>query len=291
MKLSVIIPCFNTAATIGAQLEALAQQQTKHEWEAIVSDNGSTDGTRAIVEQFRNKLPKLRIVDSSDQKGRGHARNVAAGVADGDALLFCDADDEVAPGWLDAMAEALSQHDFVACRIDFQRLNPPWLSAIFRDHGQLHCLSKAWYPPYLFHAGGGTLGVKEPVHKTVGGFNELLWVQEDTDYCFRIQATGVKLEFVPDALLHVRCRTTLRGLFSQACVWAEYNILLYKMYRTMEKKDSIYCWRRFLRQSMSLLGSIIQIRAGKTSRAQWVWRLGWQVGTLKGTIKYQVPPL
>ena len=51
-------------------------------WEVIVSDNGSTDETRRIVERFHGRLPGLRIV------------------AKGEALLFCDADDEVGPGWL-----------------------------------------------------------------------------------------------------------------------------------------------------------------------------------------------
>ena len=78
MKLTVIIPCFNAANTIAVQLEALAQQHWCEPWEVIVSNNGSTDETVAIVEQYQKKLPNLRIVDSSDQGGAAHARNVGA---------------------------------------------------------------------------------------------------------------------------------------------------------------------------------------------------------------------
>jgi len=46
--------------------------------EVIISNNGSTDETVAIVEQYQEKLPNLRIVDSSDQRGAAHARNVGA---------------------------------------------------------------------------------------------------------------------------------------------------------------------------------------------------------------------
>lgn len=54
MKLSVIIPCFNAANTIAVQLEALAQKHWCESWEVIVSDNGSTDETVAIVEQYQD---------------------------------------------------------------------------------------------------------------------------------------------------------------------------------------------------------------------------------------------
>jgi len=75
MKLSVIIPCFNAATTV--QLEALAHQHWCEPWEVIVSNNGSTDETVAIVEQYQEKLSNLRIVDSSDQRGAAHARMLA----------------------------------------------------------------------------------------------------------------------------------------------------------------------------------------------------------------------
>jgi len=122
MKLSVIIPCFNAANMIAVQLEALANQQCSEPWEVIASDNGSTDKTVAIVEQYQKKLPNLRIVNSSELRGAAHARNVGALTAAGDALVFCDADDEVAPGWVAAMGEALSKYDFVACRREYNQI-------------------------------------------------------------------------------------------------------------------------------------------------------------------------
>jgi GT2 family glycosyltransferase len=71
--------------------------------------------------------------------------------------------------------------------VDFVKLNPPWISAIFKDHPQHAKLQKAWYPPYMFHAGGGTLGIQKSFHDAVGGFEESLPAHEDTDYCFRVQ--------------------------------------------------------------------------------------------------------
>jgi glycosyltransferase involved in cell wall biosynthesis len=59
MKISVIIPCFNAAPVIAQQLEALTKQ-TVTPYEVIVADNGSTDNSRAVVEQYRDRLPGLR---------------------------------------------------------------------------------------------------------------------------------------------------------------------------------------------------------------------------------------
>ena len=114
MKITVVIPRFNDGETIGSQLEALAKQVWSGEWEVVVSDNGSRDNTLAVVEQFKQRLPNLRVVDSSDRRGPGHARNVGVHEATGEGILFCDADDEVAQGWLEAMARALVENDFIA---------------------------------------------------------------------------------------------------------------------------------------------------------------------------------
>ena len=103
MSISLIIPCYNATDTIGAQLEAVARQQYRQLWEVIVSDNGSIDSSREVVERFKGQLPRLRIVDASDRHGAAHARNRGAAMASGDALVFVDADDEVAPGWLEAI--------------------------------------------------------------------------------------------------------------------------------------------------------------------------------------------
>lgn len=290
MKLSVVIPCLNAAATLGAQLDALSGQQWDQPWEIVIADNGSTDGSLGIVEQYRQKLPNLRVADASARRGQPYALNVGAMAAAGESIVFCDADDEVAPGWVAAMGEALSRHDCVASRIDFKKLNPVWIEEIVQDHEQQRNeLLRAWYPPYLQHAGGGTLGVKKWLHEAVGGFDESLPYCHDTDFCFKVQLQKSDIHFVADALIHIRCRTTLIGLFHQARHWAEYTVLLYKYYRRFET-GLRSPWRAFLRQCKNLVLSIPQIHY-KAGRALWIWNLGWQLGRLGGSLKHHVPPV
>ena len=170
MKLSVIIPCFNVANTIAVQLEALAHQHWCERWEVIISNNGSTDETVAIVKQYQQKLPHLRIVNSSDRRGAAHARNVGALAAASDALAFCDADDEIAPGWVAAMGEALSKYDFVAGKRDYNKLNEPWTLKT-RPLSQQDGLKKS---PYLSHASRYAQTFMEGKRESLGAFVEEL---------------------------------------------------------------------------------------------------------------------
>ncbi len=284
MKLSVIIPCFNAANTIAVQLEALANQHWSEPWEVIVSDNASTDEIVAIVEQYQEKLPNLRIIDSSDQRGAAHARNIGASSATGDALLFCDADDEVALGWLAAMGEALYKYDFVAGKREYNKLNEPW-TLKYRTLSQLDGLQEYNYPPFLPHASSSNLGVRRVIHEVVGGFDETMQQLEDTDYCWRIQLAGTKLHFVPDALVYYRLRDTIGGLYHQGRLWGEYNVLLYKKYRPLgmpklSGKAGVKKWVRLLKRFPQVLS--------KEDRPGWVRKFAWRIGRLQGCIKYRV---
>lgn len=285
IKLSVIIPCLNVADTIAVQLEALANQQWCQPWEVIIADNGCSDDSMAIAQQYQERLP-LRIVDASDQPGRSHACNIGATLAMGEALAFCDADDEVAPGWVAAMGEALCQYDFVACRRDYEKLNEPW-TLKWRSH--CDGLNQYKYPPYLPHAAGATLGVKRSVHQAIGGFDETLLRLQDTDYCWRIQLAGIELHFVPEAVIHYRFRHTLAGLYQQARLWGEYNVFLYKKYRPLGMPE--LSWIAGVKSWLRLLKHFPLFILSKEHRVSWVWGFAWQLGRLQGCIKYKVMAL
>ncbi|WP_347275223.1 glycosyltransferase [Candidatus Kuenenia sp.] len=288
MKLSVIIPCYNASATIADQLEALANQQWSEQWEVVVSDNGSTDNSMEIVKQYQNRLPYLRIVDASARRGQPYALNVGIQAATGESLALCDADDEVAPGWLIAMGEALSKYDFVACRIDIDKLNAPWVRKN-RKSPQQDGIQKYDYPPYLPHAGGGTIGFKRWLYDAIGCFEESFPLLHDTDFCWKAQLKGLELHFVPDAAMHVRLRDTIKGIYRQARGYGEYNVKIYKKYLPLGMpklswKQGVFSWKAFI---MHFMKSIPRIR-DKGDLAYWAWQFGWYIGRLKGSIKYRV---
>ena len=284
MKLSVIVPCFNAADTIPIQLEALANQQWSEPWEVIVSDNGSTDDSVTTVKKYQEKLPNVRIVDSSDKQGAAHARNFGVLAATSDALAFCDADDEVSPGWVAAMGEALSKYDFVACRLDDEKLNEPWTLSYRRSY-QRDGLLKNEYLCSLPHASGSTLGVKRSLYDAVGGFDETMPHLEDTDFCWKIQLKGTKLHFVPEAVVHYRFRHRLDGIYRQARGYGEGQVLLYKKYKSLGKPKLF--WIENIKTWLLVLKYFL-ISSSKKYRPKWLWQLGLGVGLLHGSFKYLV---
>ncbi len=284
MKLSVIIPCFNGADTIAVQLEALAKQQWSAPWEVVVSDNGSTDESVAIVEQYQEKLPNLRIVDSSKRQGVAHALNCAIQATNSEALALCDADDEVAPGWVAAMGEALSKYDFVACKREYEKLNEPW-TLKSRPLSQIDKLQEYQYPPYLPHASASTLGFRRTLFEVISGFDESISALPDTDFCWRAQLAGTQLHFVPDAVLHYRFRDTLGSIYRQGRSYGESNVFLYKKYRPLGMpplswKEGVKAWVRLLKRFPAVFS--------KEERVLWVRAFAWRLGRLQGCIKYRV---
>jgi glycosyltransferase involved in cell wall biosynthesis len=284
VELSVVMACRNAAQTVAVQLEALARQEWGEDWELIVVDNGSTDETLEIVERFQRRFPTLRVVDASDRRGAAHALNAGVSAAQGEAIAFCDADDEVARGWVSAMGDALQRFEFVAGWSDLVKLNDPWLRET-REPQPRDRLPTLPYPPHLPYAGTCALGIRRRLHELVGGFDESLLVLHDTDYCIRVQQRGVPLELVPEAVVHYRYRRSWRGIFGQARSYAEASALIQKRYGP-PKLD----WRWPLRLWKPVLGALGRSYR-RSDRAKLAWLLGWQVGRYQGSLRHRVPAL
>ena len=285
LKFSVIIPCYNAADTIAAQLEALAGQRWSEPWEVIVSDNGSTDESLKIVEHYRERLPNLCVVNSSDRRGAAHARNIGVLAATGDAFLFCDADDEVAPGWLAAMGEAVFRHDFVTCRLDSEKLNAPWQQKSWKNAQRDGPIQ--FYPPYLPFGGSFSIGVKRSLHEAAGGFDESVFGVEDIDYCWKIQLAGTKLHFVSDTAVYYRYPKKFGRMYSQMRGIGENSTLLYKRYQRLGMPKLSKSWKTAIIVLIRLLRQLLRIR-NKEGIATWVRAFGLWVGRLQGSIKHRV---
>jgi glycosyltransferase involved in cell wall biosynthesis len=279
--LSVVIACYNGAKTLPVQLEALSTQEWSRPWEVVLADNGSTDGSAEIARGYMKKLPNLRVVDASARQGPAFALNTGVRASWGTSIARPDADDEVAPGWLAGMGEALLQHDLVACSMDLVKLNPPWLQWPVQTTELQHL----WYPPFLPHAGGTTLGFKRTLYDDLGGFDERLRCLQDTDFCIRAQLKGIPLTFVNTAVLHYRRRSTLRAHYSQARNYAEYNAIFAKRYFPRDKSASEY-YKAFFREWVKLARDIRWSCSVNECRFVWFWRLGSQVGRLRGLVKH-----
>ena len=210
MDLTVVIAAPNAAPTLPAQLDALARQCADLDWEVVVADNGSTDGTRDLVRD----RPGVRLIDAGDVPGAGHARNLGALAAEGRWLAFCDADDVVADDWVTGIAAALSAAPLVAGRLDWDLLNDDHARRS-RALPQVTGLQATAPLSWLDHASASNLAVHADLFHALGGFDVGARFLQDTDLCWRAQLSGVALRFAPEAVVHMRLRTGLRGAWRQ----------------------------------------------------------------------------
>jgi GT2 family glycosyltransferase len=279
MRVSVVVATFNGVTTLGEQLEALAEQQPPCDLEVVVSDNGSTDGTRALAESYAERFPRFILVDSSDKPGVSYARNAGASAATGDYLLFCDQDDTVGAGWLESMISAFEHDSFVAARLDHRRLNPDW-TVSFYGEPQRDALPT---PDFLPYAWGGSIGIRRDLHLAVGGFDERFRQGgEDNDYCYRLQLRGTPLQFVPAAVIHYRHRQRLREIFRQSRGYGRESARLLKLYRSHGMRSSL---TEAVRSWLFQLPRLPLYLRSRERRAQWLSYLGFRLGRLEGSVQ------
>lgn len=89
---SVIMPSFNAERFIAESIESVIAQ-TVRDWELIVVDDGSTDGTAAIVAAYRQRDPRIRLITQPANRGPAAARNIGLDQAQGELIAFIDSDD------------------------------------------------------------------------------------------------------------------------------------------------------------------------------------------------------
>ena len=111
MRVTVCIPAFQAARFVGEAVESVLAQ-TLADWEAVVVDDGSTDGTAEVVEGFRDA--RIRLHRHSRNRGQAEAWNTAVRLARAPLVKFLPADDVLRPDCLERM-EAVGA-DFVFCR-------------------------------------------------------------------------------------------------------------------------------------------------------------------------------
>jgi glycosyltransferase involved in cell wall biosynthesis len=105
-RVSIMIPAYNAAGTLPMALASLASQ-TFHDWEAIIVDDGSTDGTSEVVHAFAE--PRIKLMRLPTNRGRPYARHVALEAAQGSYLCMLDADDWMYPERLARQVDLLDR--------------------------------------------------------------------------------------------------------------------------------------------------------------------------------------
>ncbi len=195
--ISVVIPCYNAAKTLAETVEsALTQRVDK---EIIVVDDGSTDGSAAVIAAFGQKVRAI----STPNRGVSAARQTGVAAARGDHVQYLDSDDLLAEGALAARLEALARSGGDVAHQDWQRLEPDGaggfrlgqirradLTRIEADAEVAAATAEFWAPP------AGLLYSRAMVER-IGPWHPNLPVIQDARYLFEAARHGAKFVHAP----------------------------------------------------------------------------------------------
>lgn len=195
--ISVIVPTYNYGHYIEETLASI-EAQSFQDWECIVVDNGSTDGTNAIVQKWMDRDPRFRYI-AITHGTISTCRN--AGLADfkGDFVQFVDADDQIATGKLENQIRLFKDHPEASIVYSHARYydhgNPSLLRVNMHESQEkwmVEFSGKSWdLLPKMFEKNvfviSSPLLKRTVIEDTKGFFEGLNWV-EDWDFYFRCLA-------------------------------------------------------------------------------------------------------
>jgi GT2 family glycosyltransferase len=198
MRISFIIPTYNTLELTKQCLDSLAATVDLQAHETIIIDDGSTDGTG----EYLAKLPSVfKVIFNSDNQGYGKNCNQAARMAQEELLCFCNSDLIFLPGWLPPLIQALQTLPDVGFIGNIQRNTSSrridHLGVKFLPDGRpLHIGCARRYAPLRKYLTVSAVTaacslIRKDLFLKFGGFNEVYRNGfEDTDLCLRLLEDG-----------------------------------------------------------------------------------------------------
>jgi glycosyltransferase involved in cell wall biosynthesis len=269
MKISVLIPAYLAAPYIQAALNCLPRQ-THMNWEVIVVEDGSNDGTEALVKQFAVSVPQpVTYLNLGRNQGVSAARNKLLDLAQGGAVAFLDADDAWDPTHLaNAVAKITEGGDLVVSGIKTFELetNRPLLTLPAPVSLVREPVLTLFQRSAIISSSAVVL-TKELADRA-GRFDLTLRIGEDRDYWLRCALAGGRFKTTDG----FTCNYAKHAASSMARtrIVAEQNIQFYEKYRGLKNVPG-RLRRRMLADSLMTLGRLLRGNAPQESAACF-WR-------------------
>jgi glycosyltransferase involved in cell wall biosynthesis len=183
VKFSIIIPTHNRAEILERCLQCICELENPDEdWEVLVLNNNSTDSTEEIVNSYRERLPNLRYLITTDP-GLHVGRNLGWEKAKGDVLCYIDDDSFVSKGWLKGVEKAFGEPDVGLvggpCLPQYEAEPPIWINKFWSDTDRGKCFGSlslldfgdqiSQISPYYVY--GCNFNIRKDVLLKLGGFH------------------------------------------------------------------------------------------------------------------------
>ena len=192
-SVSIVVPAYNAEHTIGPLLDSLVKLDYP-EYEVIIVNDGSTDRTREIVEQY-----PVRLINQTN-RGASAARDAGLRAASSEIVAYVDSDVSATPGWLKHLVGPLTDPTIAATtgRTVFLRNEKcaSWIRSLDIERRNAH------RKVYTRLANGPNAAFRRDLLLKVGGFDPKWYHAEDTEVSYRLWELGYRIQYVPDAVVH-----------------------------------------------------------------------------------------
>lgn len=229
-RFSIIIPVYNRPNEVDDLLASLAEQ-TVHNFEVVITEDGSTIPCRDVCEKYSGRVDVKYY--AQENTGRSPARNNSMDKATGDYFVFFDSDCVIPPTYFETLAKALDEN-WLDCfggpdaahesfsdtqkAINFA-MTSFWTTGGIR--GGKASMEK--FTPRTFN-----MGFSREVYEKVGGFREMF--SEDIDMSKRIEAAGFKTGLIRQCPVYHKRRVDFKKFFRQVHVFGMSRITLKLLY-------------------------------------------------------------
>jgi glycosyltransferase involved in cell wall biosynthesis len=221
IEISVVIPVRNEEDSVRALIDGLLGQ-TLLPHEIVITDGGSVDATREIIEEFIGRGAPVRLIREQDSLP-GRARNVGVEHARCEWIAFTDAGTTPDRDWLASLARKVGD----GTKVDVVYGSfAPIVDTFFKE-----CAAMAYLPPAVEIEGAFTSVksiasalMRRKVWAAAGGFPEQLRSAEDLLFMQRIEAAGFRELRAPEAMVHWNIQATLWRTFKRFVTYSRNNI-------------------------------------------------------------------
>ena len=225
---SVVLPTCGRAAYLEVALRSLAAQDLDEPWELIVVDDGSSDGTRELLERGER-----RSIRFDPPRGLNAARNAGVEAAAADLVVFTDDDVSAPPGWLRAVVEGARRHPEAEAfggpiRARFEGPAP---RACGREDPGVTALDLGDTDRATDHVWGANMALRRAAADRIGGFDESIHGGGDEqEWLERLRAGGGTVMYLSAAGLDhrragadARLRSLARGAYARGRAMRAYD--------------------------------------------------------------------
>jgi len=254
MKVSVIIPVYNSEKTLKQCLNSVLNQGYK-DYEVIIVNNNSSDKTEEIIKDFREKSKKIKYL-FEEKRGIGASRNTGEKKAKGEIILMTDSDCIVPENWVESMIEAIKGYDAVQ---GFQEAvsNNYWSKYKQKISEEKYKNENMKNP--LGKIDTKNFAIRKEVLRKIGFTSRKYFSGNDTYLSIKLTENNCKVRFVKDIRVKHFHATSFKKVFGRKIRWGKWTAIITKDYKNFLKNTT------FLRDTCQTPGSFFKLKSRELS--------------------------